>query len=160
MKASTDNLPPQSLGADIRRSLEQALDVQRAGDADLLIRVKQRVIGAIGQKSGLLHHTVRADAGLWESVAPGVERKLLWESGDACSCLVRLAAGTTLPPHDHALDEECVVLEGSLRIGSDLVLRPGDFHVGIKGIAHGTVSTDDGVVCFLRTASSSFEPVS
>ncbi len=158
MKATPATPTPQALEADVRQSLEQALGAERPGDAELLARVKRRVIEAIDGKSGVLHRTVRAQAGVWEPVAPGVERKLLWETADATSCMVRLAPGTSFPPHGHPLDEECVVLEGSLRIGADLVLLPGDFHVGIKGIEHETVSTDDGVLCFLRTARCFFEP--
>ncbi len=160
MKATSDNSRPQSLTADIRRSLEQALDGQRAGDAELLARVKSRVIDAIEHKCALLHRTVRADGGEWEPVGPGVERKLLWETADATSCLVRLAPGASFPPHGHPIDEESVILEGSLRIGADLLLRVGDFHVGLRGVEHETVSTDEGCLCFLRTARCFFEPVS
>lgn len=158
MKATSATPIPQALEADIRQSLEQALGAERPGDSELLARVKSRVVQAIECKSGLLHRTVRAQAGAWEPVAPGVERKLLWETADATSCMVRLAPGTSFPPHGHPLDEECVILEGSLRIGSVLLL-PGDFHVGVKGIEHETVSTDDGVLCYLRTARCFFEPV-
>jgi anti-sigma factor ChrR (cupin superfamily) len=158
MKAKPDKPPTQSLEAGIRQSLDQALNAERAGDGELLARVKTRVMGAIEQKSGQLHRTVRAEAGTWEPVAPGVERKLLWERGDATSCLIRLAPGASFPPHGHPIDEESVILEGSLRIGADLLLRVGDFHVGLSGVKHETVSTDEGCLCFLRTARCFFEP--
>lgn len=158
MKATSDKLPPQALEADIRQSLDQALEAQRAGDTELLARVKTRVLGAIEEKSGLLHRTVRAEAGTWEPLAPGVERKLLWETGDATSCLVRIAPGASFPPHGHPIDEETVILEGSLRIGADLLLRVGDFHVGLSGVEHEAVSTQEGCLCFLRTARCFFEP--
>jgi hypothetical protein len=160
MKATSDKLPQQALESDIRQSLDQALQAHRAGDSELLARVKSRVIGAVERKTGLLHRTVRAEAGVWEPVAPGVQRKLLWERGDASSCLVRLAPGASFPPHGHPIDEECVILEGALRIGADLLLRVGDFHVGLNGVEHEAVSTDEGCLCFLRTASCFFEPVS
>jgi anti-sigma factor ChrR (cupin superfamily) len=127
-------------------------------DDALIARVRAKVMDAVAQKSGALHCTVRADAGNWEPVAPGVERKLLWERGNAVSCMVRLAPGTSFPPHNHVIDEECVVLEGSLRIGSGPLLRPGDFHVGLNGIEHEAVSTQEGCLCFLRTARSFFDP--
>lgn len=158
MKATPDKLPPQALEADIRQSLDQALQAQQAGDAELLGRVKTRVMGAIVEKSVLLHRTVRAETGTWEPLAPGVERKLLWETGDATSCLVRLAPGASFPPHGHPIDEETVILEGSLRIGADLLLRVGDFHVGLSGVEHEAVSTQEGCLCFLRTARCFFEP--
>ncbi len=157
MTARTDPLPSHPLEAGIRQRLENALDLHRGGDAELVARVKARVLGAIETRSGLLHRTVRAQAGEWATVAPGIDIKRLWERGGATSCMVRLAPGTTFPGHQHPIDEECVLLEGSLRIGA-LLLRPGDFHVGVSGIAHEPVSTDDGCLCFLRTASCFFEP--
>jgi anti-sigma factor ChrR (cupin superfamily) len=85
-----------------------------------------------------------------------VERKILWERGDASSCMVRLAPGASFPTHGHPIDEESVILEGSLWIGS-LLLKAGDFHVGLSGVEHDEVRTDEGCVCFLRTATSFFQ---
>lgn len=130
----------------------------QTSDEALVARVRAVVMDAVGRKAGTLHHTVRAGAAEWEQVAPGVQRKMLWERGAAASCMLRLAPGTTFPSHNHPIDEECVVLEGSLQIGRDLVLRPGDFHVGLSGVEHESVSTRDGCLCFLRTASCFFEP--
>lgn len=128
-------------------------------DVELIARVRAKVLDAVAREAGALHRTVRAGAGEWLPVASGIERKLLWEKGDATSCMIRLAPGATFPPHGHPIDEECVILEGSLRIGSELLLRAGDFHVGLLGVEHETVSTDEGCVCFLRTAKCFFEPV-
>ena len=127
-------------------------------DVELIARVRAKLLDAVAREAGALHRTVRAVAGEWLAVAPGVERKLLWDNGDATSCMIRLAPGATFPPHGHPIDEECVILEGSLRIGSELLLRPGDFHVGLCGMEHATVSTDEGCLCFLRTANCFFEP--
>lgn len=152
MKATPSNPRPHPIEAGVRQSLDQALGEPCAGDAAVIGRVRLRVMDAVARRSSLLHRTVRADAGVWEPLAPGVERKLLWQTADAVSCLVRLAPGSTFPSHNHPIDEESVVLEGSLRIGSDLLLLPGDFHLGRKGVEHETVSTQDGCLCFLRTA--------
>ena len=127
-------------------------------DDAIIARVRARVMDAVARQAGALHRTVRAEAGDWEPVAPGVERKLLWERGGATSCMVRLAPGASFPAHGHPIDEEAVILEGSLRIGAELLLRPGDFHVGMSGIEHEAVSTEEGCLCFLRTATSFFEP--
>lgn len=126
-------------------------------DAPLIARVRAKVMEVVARESARAHCTVRAGAGGWETVAPGVQRRLLWERGDAASCMIRLAPGTSFPPHNHPMDEECVILEGSLRIGAELVLRPGDFHVGVDGVEHEIVSTEDGCLCFLRTARCFFE---
>ena len=141
-----------TLEPDVRLSLDGALCPQRPGDAALIERVRGRVLAAVSGKTQALHHTVRAGQGVWEIVAPGIERKVLWESHEAVSCLMRVAAGVSVCSHDHPIDEECVVLEGSLRIGDDLLLQPGDFHVGLKGVQHGIVGTDTGVLVYLRSA--------
>lgn len=144
--------PADRLEADIRAALDRELCAEQPGDAELLARVKDKVMAAVAQSAGELHRTVRADAGGWEPVAQGVERKFLWQSGDALSCLMRLAPGAVVAGHMHAIDEECVVLEGSLRIGTDLLLRAGDFHVGVKGVPHADASTETGALVYLRGA--------
>jgi anti-sigma factor ChrR (cupin superfamily) len=127
-------------------------------DQELIARVRARVMDAVSQQTSVRHHTVRADANAWERVAPGIERKLLWQRGEASSCMLRVAPGTSFPGHGHPIDEECVILEGSLQIG-DVLLKAGDFHVGLRGVEHELVSSDEGCVCFLRTAKSFFEAV-
>ncbi len=120
-------------------------------DDALLARVRDRVMREVSaQSQSVLHTTVRADAVPWQPVAPGVERKVLFETDTTLSSLLRLAAGTTVPGHLHPIHEECLVLEGTLKIGQDLVLHPGDFHVGLQGVAHADASTDTGAVVFLR----------
>lgn len=132
------------------RSLDDRICPPQPGDGGLLARVKLRVMGAVNQQSQALHRTVRSEAGVWEQIAPGVDMKRLWDAGDAMSCLLRLAPGASVGSHGHAMDEECVVLEGSLQIGDDLVLRPGDFHVGIKGVPHDVSHTETGALLFVR----------
>lgn len=143
---------PPPIESDIRRSLDDALCPSREGDEQLLGRVRDQVMGAVAGKGAMLHRTIRAEAGVWEPVGTGVERKLLWETSDAVSCLIRLAAGAVVAGHSHLMDEECVVLEGSLRIGRDLLLRVGDFHVGVRGVDHDVASTETGAVVYLRGA--------
>jgi anti-sigma factor ChrR (cupin superfamily) len=128
-------------------------------DVDLIARVRMRVMDAVRQSTGNPHCTVRAGEGEWREIAPGIERKLLWERGVASSSMLRVAPGASFPAHGHPIDEECLVLEGTLRIGS-LLLRAGDFHVGLSGVEHEAVSTQDGCLCFLRTAAAFFEPAS
>jgi anti-sigma factor ChrR (cupin superfamily) len=98
------------------------------------------------------YRTVRAGEGEWQTLAPGLERKMLWNSGDAQSCLMRLAPGATVCGHLHFADEECIVLEGSVRIGADLVLRAGDFHGGRRGSEHAETSSETGALIYLRSA--------
>ena len=134
------------------RSLDDPIGPPRSDDGDLLGRVKRRVMGVVKQECAAAHRTVRSDGGVWEQVAPGIERKMLWDAGDAMSYLMRLAPGASVGPHGHLIDEECLVLEGSLCIGTELVLRPGDFHVGVKGVPHDQAHSETGALLFLRSS--------
>lgn len=159
MKALSGDINSNPLDAGMREAIALGLQAQLEADVALLARVQARVFAAIPEQPGMRHLTVRADSGEWETLAPGLERKVLWRSGQACSSMVRLQPGMSFPPHTHPIDEECVVLEGSLRIGPNLLLRPGDFHVGLQGVCHGTVSTETGALCFLRTVENMAETV-
>jgi quercetin dioxygenase-like cupin family protein len=158
MRATTDH-EVSTLQAETRRSLDEALCPRRPDDEALLARVKQRVLTAVTEKTAALHGTVRAEAGEWERVSLGVERKLLWESHDAMSCLLRLAPGAMVGAHAHPIDEECIVLEGSIRIGSELLLKVGDFHVGVQGVAHEAATSETGALVYLRAAKPGRELV-
>jgi len=54
-------------------------------------------------------------------------------------------------PHVHGQDEECMVLEGEVRIG-DLVVRAGAYHLAPRGVAHEPISSEHGALLFLRGA--------
>lgn len=141
-------------GRTLASDIQQALDLTHAAvaqDKALLQRVRSRVLSAIAQQAPQ-HITVRAGEGGWELVAPGVARKVLLQADGAVSSLVRLDPGARVGGHLHPIHEECLVLAGTLRIGRDLLLGPGDFHVGVAGIAHEEASTESGALVFLRGA--------
>lgn len=102
--------------------------------------------------------TVRADAGAWRTVAPGVRAKLLAndDSANVRSLLVEFDAGAALPAHDHVAAEECLVLRGAVAIG-DIVVRAGDYHRAPAGVPHGRVYSEEGVLMFVRGHFSEFE---
>ena len=54
------------------------------------------------------------------------------------------------------VDEECVVIEGHLRIG-ELTLGPGGFHRVRHDVLDADSTTDDGCVIYLRGASPKAE---
>ena len=141
-----------SLNDDLRQQIDARLEEARAADDALLARVKARVMSAIGSAPDRLH-TVRAGDEGWEVIAPGVLRKMLSVRGGTQSCLMRLAPGAIVAAHDHPLDEECVVLEGTLRIGRDLVLGVGDFHLAPHGSWHELATSDTGALVYLRGAA-------
>lgn len=90
----------------------------------------------------------------WEPTAiDGIEiRRLFMDTPrNQMTMLVRMAAGTAYPRHIHDGPEECLVLEGELRVGDDL-LRPGDYQRAAPGSKHAVQSTDTG--CLLLIVSS------
>jgi quercetin dioxygenase-like cupin family protein len=102
------------------------------------------------------HLTLAADgepgAAPWQPFLPGVQIKVLREGGGSLSYLLKLAPGAELPPHRHPEDEECLVLEGRLRVGSRIEVGPGGYHLAQAGRLHARVHTEGGATIFLRGA--------
>lgn len=96
--------------------------------------------------------TVDADEGDWQDFTDGVRIKVLHERDGELSYLLRLAPGATIPAHRHPLDEECVVLEGTLRVGTHLEVGPGGWHLAPRGALHATIGTATGALIYLRGA--------
>lgn len=142
--------PPSVLDDDIVRALTAAqgsTPLPAARAARLRHRVLARVAGA---ESG--HLTVPAAGGAWQAFGRGVEIKVLHEADGLMSYLLRLAPGAVVAAHHHAHDEECVVLQGTLRIGEDVVVGAGGFHLARRGSLHAAISAPDGATIYLRGA--------
>jgi quercetin dioxygenase-like cupin family protein len=98
-------------------------------------------------------HLTLADAdGEWQPFTLGVRLKVLRERDGVMSYLLRLEPGATLPPHRHPCDEECLVLDGVLQVGTRLELHSGGYHVAHQGALHASISTKLGATIFLRGA--------
>lgn len=95
--------------------------------------------------------TVRADEGEWRPFLPKVQIKVLRREEDILTYLLKLEPGAAVVPHDHPVDEECLVLEGEARIG-ELVVRAGDYHLAPRGKPHGMITSETGALLFLRGA--------
>ena len=155
----TDTAPTPLPDADDRLALDA--DLQAAfsdAQAEATVppataeRIKRRVFERIAAAERS-HLTVPAAAANWDPFLPGVQIKVLHESGGVMSYLLRLEAGAVVPAHRHPHDEECVVLEGLLRIGDELVLSAGGFHMARKDTLHAPLASDEGATIFLRGAS-------
>lgn len=138
------------LDADIVDWLNQGVTPEPI-DAQLASRIKRRLLKRIADDQMARHLTVRRDDGAWRPFGPGLSIKVLHEADGVMSYLLRLAPGASLAPHRHPIDEECVVLEGELRIG-ELQVGAGGFHLGRKDVLHGRITTVDGALIFLRGA--------
>lgn len=123
---------------------------------DLIQRVRTRVLRGIAAESVAHRELVPAGSLPWRPFLPGIERQVLHESGGIMCYLLKFAPGAVLPAHRHPVDEECVVLQGSVRIGP-LALDAGSFQkVGSNALDADTTS-DAGAVIYLRGAAPSPE---
>jgi quercetin dioxygenase-like cupin family protein len=114
--------------------------------------MRQRLLERVADDDSS-HCTVQAEQGHWQPFADGVRIKVLHENADGgLSYLLHLAPGASLPAHRHPLDEECVVLQGTLRVGSHLQVGAGGWHLAHAGALHATLHTDTGALIYLRGA--------
>jgi len=98
--------------------------------------------------------TVRAGEGHWETLARGVERKILWRAPSGrVTYLIRGEPGARLPGHAHDDDEETFVIAGDLTIG-DLTLGPGDYHLARRGVQHGMATTSQGCLLLITESAA------
>jgi anti-sigma factor ChrR (cupin superfamily) len=114
-------------------------------------RVRARVLKAIADGSAALREVVPAGTVAWRPFLPGIERQVLHESGGVMCYLLKFTPGAVLPAHRHPLDEECVVLQGSVRIGQ-LVLEAGSFQKVSRTVLDSDTTSDHGAVIYLRGA--------
>ncbi|MGD9644599.1 MAG: cupin domain-containing protein [Pirellulales bacterium] len=89
----------------------------------------------------------------WVSVgAGGVFMRMLFVDPRrrAVTCLMRIQPGASIPGHAHEGSEECLVLDGELRVG-DVTLRAGDFQRTAPGFPQPDQSSPSG--CLLLVTS-------
>ena len=113
--------------------------------------LRERVLANATASKPSLMHVVRAQEGQWWSLLPGVAIKFLHVDAARAtqSSLWRLDAGASLPSHGHDADEECVVLEGTVRYaGSDY--GRGDFLLARAGLQHEHFETLGGTMLYIR----------
>lgn len=134
---------------DIPDSLK--LELAACGTSTQARGIRRRLLERVAD-ADLSHLTVDGDDGDWEPFLDGVAIKVLREHAGVLSYLLRLDPGAVLPPHRHPSDEECVVLEGRLRVGKSIEIGPGGYHLAHRGALHATISTPSGATIFLRGA--------
>jgi quercetin dioxygenase-like cupin family protein len=95
--------------------------------------------------------TLRRADGHWQPLLPGIEIKTLRKDvADATqTTLWRLQPGAQVPPHPHAKDEECLVLEGSIALAG-VEYFPGDYVFARAGEVHGVIDAPRGALFLIR----------
>jgi quercetin dioxygenase-like cupin family protein len=96
-------------------------------------------------------HLVPAGARKWRPSFPGVDVMALWGSAAITSMLVRFAPGARVPDHQHAVHEDCLMLEGEMFLG-DILLRAGDYQLAPAGGGHFGEMSDVGGTFFFHGA--------
>jgi quercetin dioxygenase-like cupin family protein len=94
--------------------------------------------------------TVPASDQGWVEAMPKIHIKQVYTDGIAESYLVRLDPGARAPAHGHPGDEECVVLEGSIRYIGGSTLNAGDYEAVLAGGRHAELVSDSGALVYLR----------
>jgi hypothetical protein len=87
----------------------------------------------------------------WHATFPGVDVMPLRGDSEVVSMLVRFAPGASVSDHVHALDEDCLVLQGEMFLG-DVLLRTGDYQLAPAGGGHFGETSDVGVLFFFHGA--------
>lgn len=110
------------------------------------------LVGGLWPGEGPAQRTVFLREGSWEKLADGVDTRILWLEDGVVSRYVRLRPGASLPAHDHAVAEECMMIEGEAFFG-DILVQAGDFHLAPAGTRHGAVVSEGGALLFVRGAA-------
>jgi hypothetical protein len=146
--------PPSASATPLDAEVVEGLDALQAPDVDADAgreRVRHHLLRRLAADS-TTRHLVRPEDGTgWQPFGPGLAIKVLHESAGTMSYLLRLSPGAALPVHRHPVDEECVVLQGEVRIG-DLRIGPGGYHLGRRDVLHDHLHSPAGALIFLRGA--------
>lgn len=114
--------------------------------------MRDRIVTRIASTQPANTETVRAEAVEWMSVWPNVWVKLLRLDAHSNSqmLLLRIKPGGVVPAHVHTKEEECLVLEGEIHIGSH-PLGTGDLHIARPGAEHADITTRSGATVLVRS---------
>lgn len=111
-------------------------------------RILARAQVATERKPAII--TIPASDDGWVEALPKIHIKQVYTDGTAESYLVRLDPGARAPAHGHPGDEECVVLEGSIRYVGGSTLNAGDYEAVLAGARHSELVSDTGALVYLR----------
>ena len=144
LQHSTNVIYVEGLMAEAVREAPLDPMTRRFMKSRLMTRVRDLERGAVT-------NTVRPEAGEWEKFSPRIKMKVLRREADGSSMsyLLKLEPGAFLVPHKHHIDEECVVLEGMVMIGEELV-GPGTYHLAPRGMIHAPIRSEHGAILFIR----------
>jgi len=132
------------------RSLAEAI-APKAISEQQRSAMRERVLASTLDTQPSDTETVRAEEVPWHEQWPGVWVRVLKRdvAADLQIALIRVEPGGRVPGHTHRKDEECLVLEGEILIGTHR-LGAGDLHIARAGGHHPEVSSPCGALVMLR----------
>lgn len=87
----------------------------------------------------------------WSQVAPGVDHKVLWQSGDTTLGLMRVLAGAENPEHTHhAAHHHILIMSGDCELMGRTV-GPGSYVYVPPGVPHAVVASAGSDCTFFYT---------
>ena len=97
--------------------------------------------------------TARAAESAWHPLAAGVNFRLLHTDAarGTMTAFIRLQPGAAFEAHEHPTAEECLVLEGEIRIGAHRLVA-GDMHIADEGTRHDVTRSEAGALLWVRAA--------
>lgn len=97
---------------------------------------------------------VRAGEGEWTPFLPGIRIKTLRKDAAAGTqtTLWRIEPGGSIPAHPHALEEECLVLSGTI-VHDGVEYHAGDFLLAAPGERHQAFTCPGGALLLIRGES-------
>jgi anti-sigma factor ChrR (cupin superfamily) len=138
-----------------RREYDELLLATLAGlvpDRDAPLETRGRMRGVIMAKIAKPSMQVlRKEDGEWQPLLPGIHVKTLRRDRVAGTqtTLWRLDAGARIPAHPHSMDEECLLLEGSI-VQDGVEYFPGDYLLAKAGVDHAEFSSPGGALFLIR----------
>jgi quercetin dioxygenase-like cupin family protein len=106
-------------------------------------------------EGGSIEFSFQANETWTETRFPGVRLRMLRMSRDLgiFTALVRMEPGAVYPAHDHAMGDDCFVLQGELQVG-DVLLRAGDYQYAPAGTCHVEQRTATGCLLLITAPLS------
>jgi anti-sigma factor ChrR (cupin superfamily) len=150
-KRSKQRRPAAVLDPDVVQRMAAAIAPAELSQADRE-SMHGRILRRIEDAAPPGTVTVRAADMRWKSVGPGVQVKILRmdrERNDQ-TVLIRMQPGAMVVGHVHTQEEECLVLEGEVFIGSHR-LGQGDMHVARPGVVHAPIHAPNGALLMIRS---------
>ncbi len=120
-------------------------------DATVREALKQRVLQSAFAASDSGSCVIKAQAGTWVDLVPGVKIKALRVDRALRSqtSLWQMAPGACLPEHDHSAEEECLVVAGAVEWSGD-TYSAGDYLLVRAGFHHTEIRSAGGATLLIR----------